>query len=189
MYIPFGVFSAGAEATAPAGSYDLISTTLLGSDTSSVSFSSLGTYSSTYKHLQVRMATREDGGGTGDVWVFMRLNSDSGSNYANHYMRGTGSAVQSGSITSTSQFYISQTANNGESSGIFGGAIIDIVDAFSTSKNKTLRSFTGVQMSVPLIGLQSGAWLSTTGLTTITFTPQASNFKTGSRFSLYGIKG
>jgi hypothetical protein len=75
-------------------------------------------------------------------------------------------------------------------STIFGPIIIDIVDAYSTTKNKTIRSLQGVYSTGFQVRLVSGSWRNTASITTIAMTSaNSSNFLTGSRFSLYGIKG
>jgi hypothetical protein len=51
-----------------------------------------------------------------------------------------------------------------------------------------LRSFGGIT-SEPIVGLYSGAWYNTTALTSITLDQIiGTNFVSGSRFSLYGLK-
>jgi hypothetical protein len=51
---PLGILSAAGAGGGVAGDYELISSEILGTTAASVTFSSLGDYSSTYKHLQIR---------------------------------------------------------------------------------------------------------------------------------------
>jgi len=183
MLIPFGVFSAaGAGAT---NSFELISTTVGTGSTGIVDFnvSGLGT---TYKHLQIRAVLRTDYAASYFDGQF-RFNSDSGANYALHQVQGNGSSVTSaggGGATGTWGIWPS-----GSSAGanIYGSAVIDILDAFSTTKNKTLRSLSG-NTAGNVVGLQSSVWFNTAALTTIRFNG-AGNLTTASRISLYGIRG
>jgi len=185
MLISFGVFSAaGAGAGAAAGAYELISTTVLSSDTASVSFSSLPTG---YKHLQIRMTARTSRTAFTVDQGILQFNSDTGTNYSWHNIKGDGSSVGSnkGSTVSLIElpFLPSQTATANN----FGIAIIDILDWESTSKYKTTRTLGGVATNA--IQLSSGLWRSTAAITGIQLSPQfGPNFKIGSRFSLYGIK-
>jgi hypothetical protein len=68
--------------------------------------------------------------------------------------------------------------------------VIDILDAFETTKNKTIRSFGGqVGSGANLILLHSGFWNNTAAISSITLGVNgAPQFATGCRFSLYGIK-
>jgi hypothetical protein len=187
-----GIFSAaGAGGAAFSSDYELISSTILGSSTPSVSFSSLGTYSSTYKHLQIRYTLRGDRASDAEG-IICRLNGDSGNNYANHQLFGNGSSVGSGAQTSFSSFELHYTSAATTTANVFGSGVIDFLDAFSTTKNKTRRvSYSmGVHSGFSGVYLISGVWMNTAAITSIAFTPQfGSNWVTGSRFSLYGIKG
>jgi hypothetical protein len=185
MLIPFGVLSASAFAPAAEGDYELISTEILGATATSVTFSSLDTYASTYKHLQIRIAATSAADARNG---FMRFNGDTASNYSSHQLLGAGE-VSSAALTSVSYmnlFYISSSA--------VGLAVVDIVDAFSTTKNKTTRTLQGATAAATLrISLASGSWRNTTGLTSIFIGANIANgadtFAIGSRFSLYGIRG
>jgi hypothetical protein len=53
----------------------------------------VSTFASTYKHLQIRMTARLSAS-TGITTSFLRLNSDTGSNYATHFIGVYGSAVE-----------------------------------------------------------------------------------------------
>lgn len=174
MLIPFGVFSAaGAGVT---NSYELISTTILGSTASSVTFSSIP---AGYKHLQIRMVANSTASGA----TYWRFNSDSGNNYSQHLLYGSNTSVASGATTSTNAGYIGYTTTG---TNIFPVSILDILDFTNTSKNKTVRILHGDNNAN--IMLNSGAWYSTSAVTSISLFANV-NYTVGSRFSLYGIKG
>ncbi len=189
MLIPLG-FLAGSAGGGVDTDYELIQTYVLGSSQSSVTFSNLGDYSSTYKHLQMRWVARGDNGSAG-LGAFSRLNGDSGNNYNWHYLNGNGSTVSSsnpgGSVTRalTGVFPAASSTSNA-----FGAAIVDLLDAYSTTKNKTFRDLSGNASSgFNLIDVDSGLWRNTNSVTSWEIFAEAGNFVTGSRFSLYGIKG
>ena len=124
----------------------------------------------------------------------MRINGDTGSNYAWHYLRGNGtSAVVSGQAT------ISWIRLDGAgvcaytSSGIFGANIVDILDYASTSKNKTIRHFGGSDANTSgtqfRVSLSSGFINSTSTVTSVTILAGNTAFAAGCTFALYGITG
>jgi hypothetical protein len=192
--MPFGLgFFATAGAGGAAGSFDLLESQILGSSTASVTFNSLSTYAATYQHLQIRMVVRNDNANDySECWF--RFNGDSGSNYSAHLLGGTGASAYSGNFGSTSLTYIPTEGvgvGNSASSGIFGVGVIDILDAFETTKNKTIRILGGRETGTGerRVTLTSGHWRNTNALTTILIDQMfGSNFLTGSRFSLYGWK-
>jgi hypothetical protein len=187
MLIPFGILSAAGIGS----DYELISTTILGGDAASVTFSNLGDYSATYKHLQVRYTGRSN---QAQTYAGLRLtfNGDTAANYGSHILFGNGAGVSSASYSSTNNILLDQHEITGASvtANIFGSGIYDILDSYSTTKNKTVRFFGG-RGSIPQadskIDLGSGLWRNTASITSITFTPNG-DLITGSRFSLYGIK-
>jgi len=187
MLIPFGILSSAGAGVA-AGTYELISTTVLGGTAASVTFSNLGDYSTTYKHLQIRYAARSSDANPG-VGVYSRLNADAGSNYRSHYLLGNGSSVLSGSVATTSGLS-GIIAAAGSTASNFGVAVIDLLDPYSTTKNKTLRTLSGfTDAAQKRIDLQSTLWINTASLTSWLLLPELGNFVSGSRFSLYGIRG
>ena len=182
-----GIFSAaGAGGAAFSSDYELISTTTLGTATSSITFSNLGDYSSTYKHLQIRALTRTDQVNDG---IFMRFNSDTGSNYADHNLYGNGSSVFSQARTSQTNIQFARTAYSSMTASSFSGIVLDILDAYSTTKNTTIRALSGMTGGANNLQLYSGLWNNTAAISSINIFPGATNFVSGSRFSLYGIKG
>lgn len=138
---------------------------------------------STYKHLQIRYATKGTSNGTG---IRIRFNSDTGSNYYIHYLYGDGAsagALAQGITTSGVIGEVTSTANV-QSSGV-----IDILDYLSTNKNKTVRTLFGYDNNGSgAIYLNSVLWSATpAAITSITIFPSSGTI-TGS-FALYGIKG
>ena len=180
---------AGASAPVVAGAFDLLETAILASNTASVTFD-VSTYAALgYKHLQVRYAARGDRGATLDAMI-MRFNADTGNNYNSHGLYGNGSSAESsyesGNTSSMDLMYIPAAS---ASANIFGAGVIDILDPFASTKNKTKRSFSGSH-SENYVQLSSGLWRNTAAVTSITFDQRyGSNFVTASRFSIYGLKG
>ena len=184
---PFGILSA-AGAGVVAGDYELIETQILGSATSSITFSNLGLYAATYKHLQIRATTRTTESAAESA-VRIRFNSDTGANYAWHFLFGNGSTVSPSADVSQTAIYPFASVGNTQTANGFGVFVIDILDYSSTTKNKTTRAFTGYASGTNRIALASGLWQNTSAITSVFFGPNTSNWATGSRFSIYGIRG
>lgn len=166
-----------------AASMELISSTVLGSATSTISFTSID---STYSHLQIRATFRTNGGGLDDARL--TFNSDSGSNYAWHSLYGNGSSVASEASTSQTSIAIRQATGAEAGVLVWGGNVIDILDYAKTTKNKTVRYLNGLAGTYPRVRLGSGLWLSTAAITSLSLY-NSNTFMTGTRVSLYGIKG
>jgi hypothetical protein len=183
---PLGILSA-AGVSGFDSDYELISTTIIsGSSTTSVTFDVTG-LGSTYKHLQVRAVGRTARASFATQSIRLRFNGDTSNIYTGHYLAADGSTVGSGYYAATSSltagFFTAATAT----ANVFGVFVMDILDSFSTSKNKTIRSAYGIPTE---IALQSGFMNSTSAISSISFEPStAVNFVAGTRFSLYGIKG
>lgn len=171
-----------AGAAAP-GDYELVSTTILGSNAASVTFTGLDTSASAYKHLQIRITSRTTSTADAEE-VRFRFNGDTGVNYQGHYLYGTGSAGASGAMGASGNGYGYYTSAANATSGFFGAAIMDILDFNSTNKNKIVKTWSGNQFIVSA----SSVWVSTAAITSITLFP-GGNLLTGSRFSLYGLRG
>ena len=163
----------------------LLETINLTGTASSITFSGLSAYASQYKHLQIRTVFARSTGGLDGVT--MRYNGDSGANYAEHLLYGNGSSVLSAAATNATFVSIGLGP---VSTSSFGASVIDILDAFSTSKNKTNRVSTGA-LSVgepPFVQIRSGHWRSNSAISSITLAPFSSTFNANSRFSIYGVK-
>lgn len=172
------------------GDYESIATVTATGSSSSVTFTNIP---STFQHLQIRAIARE-GSGTlsGPNGVDIRFNSDTGSNYASHRLYGDGSgAAADGSANATFATTGQWAIGTQVASGTVGAAVIDILDYASTSKFKTLRSFSGGDRGTGFgtIWLVSGLWRSTSAISSITlFDTSSLNLASVSTFALYGIK-
>ena len=186
---PLGILSAaGAGGGAALSDYELISSSILGSSQSSVVFD-VSTYASTYKHLQIRYVAKSTRSSTLDG-LAIRFNADTGTNYSAHFLRGNGSSVSSGVETNVSTPQIGIIPAASSTNNAFGAGVADLLDPFSTTKYKTFRSLYGT-FNNDFVGLNSGLWRNTNSVTSITLfqTEGANNLLTGSRFSIYGLKG
>lgn len=183
---------AGNQAFEP-GAFHLLTAQVLTSGQSSVIFTSLNAYSD-YQHLQLRITTRTNRTGADSDPVVMRFNLDSGANYSTHgligYNIGASSAVTANGGTSTAHLFISEAMPVASSSAnSFGAMVVDILDPFETTKNKTVRTLAAVKDAWSSVELRSGSWMNTAAINSITILPLlGSELAANSRFSLYGIK-
>lgn len=171
-----------------ATSYESIATVTVGAGgSSSISFSSIP---STYKHLQIRGIGREQSGGFDQI--YMQLNGDTGNNYAKHQLSGDGSTASAGATASTNNISVSANPGPNQSSNIFSGSVIDILDYANTNKYKTVRSLAGVDANGSgYVWYASGLWQNTNAISSITLYPSGggTGFVQYSSFALFGIKG
>ena len=166
--------------------YELIESVFVASNTASITFNNLNQYATEYKHLQIRLTGRSTNNATWEVNQ-IRFNGDSGANYAIHRLRGDGSTSSSASANATYMDF--DTVGNTAPSGVYGTAIIDILDSFA-NKNKTARIFWGRHNNSDIaVSLTSGHWRNLNPIDSISITCDGSrSFITGSRFSIYGIR-
>lgn len=183
-----GILNAQAVGGAVGGAaFDLLETTILTTNQSSVEFTGLGDYSD-YKHLQIRLVGRSTRVNTQDAYA-LTFNGDTGTNYTTHTLRGDGSAVASFARTSDPFILLNKTTAASSPANEFSGSVIDILDFSNSSKNTTIRAFLGATSSGQFVALHSGAYYNTDAVTSINLDLQIGpNYLTGSRFSLYGIK-
>jgi len=172
-------FTSGAPAI---GNYESIQTVTVGAGGSStISFTSIP---ATYTHLQIRAIARYSTGT--ETGVKMRINSDTGSNYAYHELYGTGTGA--GAAAGTTQTAISDVMYINATSNVFGGAVIDILDYANTNKYKTIRSLNGADVNGSgYITFMSGLWQNTAAITNIELYVAANNMTQYSSFALYGV--
>tara|TARA_R110000803_G_scaffold1523_1_gene4908 strand:- start:1199 stop:1768 length:570 start_codon:yes stop_codon:yes gene_type:complete len=186
--IPFGFWAAsGGGGGAPA--FDLLESTTLSTDTATVSFTGLDSYSD-YKSLQIRMVTRADT--SGFAGHYMQFNGDSAANYTTHHLLGNGSSVSSYHYGAEDYIRLGDSERLTQSvADSFAPTIVELLDFASTTKTTTARVLNGrtggVSGASPRINLNSGLWTSTDAVTSVLFKNFA-NYVAGTRFSLYGVK-
>jgi hypothetical protein len=188
MSLILGILDSGGAAAAT-GSYESIATATGTGSSATITFSSIP---ATYKHLQIRAIMRTDRANT-DSSLRIRFNSDSGSNYAWHWLYGDASSAAATGAASQTSGFVGQGAGGTAAANLIGVSIVDIQDYASTSKNKTVRAFGGIDANNVFTGyvsLFSSLWMNTNAITSIDLVvSDGSNWTSQTVFSLYGIKG
>ena len=182
---------AGNTGYDPAATFLIQRVTATGGE-SSITFSAIP---GIYKHLQIRILYRDtDTTGSAGTHSRLQFNSDSNANYVNHRLQGNGStASAAGSTGDTASVIYYSGIRSGAAANIFGVGIVDIQDYTSTTKNKTIRYFSGVDANTvstnyPVV-LGSSLWLSSSAISTIVINKGFTSFAAGSTFALYGMVG
>lgn len=194
--MPFGLgffATAGAGGGSSAGSFDLLETQVLTSATTSITFSSLSTYASTYEHLQIRWAAKSTRTGDQSDFFWQANGDTTTSNYAAHWLDGNGTAARSGNVSNSIYYgWLSHSFPGSNKTNQFQVGVTDILSAFDTTKNKTVRSLVASPTSwydgSGDIHIASGVYLNTFALSSFTMKDRLANIEVGSRFSLYGIR-
>lgn len=160
-----------------ASTYTPIATTTLGSAAASYTFSSIP---STYTDL---ILIFNGSASSGTPYTTLRFNGDTASNYSDTTLSGNGSTAGSGKDVSTSYIYVSgyDTLSTGMSQ-----LIVNFQNYSNTTTYKTAlaRSANAANGTSAVVGL----WRSTAAINSITvLLNSASNYATGSTFTLYGI--
>ena len=165
-------------------SRELISSNVLGSTASSVTFSSIP---STYKDLVLRCSIR-DTQSAQFVSAFLQVNSIT-SGYSYTYLRGNSASVASNYDTAQSKFFVSNNNANTSTSSTYASLEIYIPN-YNSSSNRIISSNNVCEdnSSSPVYQLiLAGLLQSTAAVTSLTVLANTS-FATNSSFYLYGIK-
>ena len=160
--------------------YDRIATQTLGSNTYTVTFSSIP---ATYTDLVLVCSVR-DTNGSGTISADMQLNSDSGSNYSTTVLRGNGSTADS--LRSTSSTVMTYNYYPNGATSAFGTVIFNLMNYANTTTNKTVL----IRSNNPEGNLTANVslWRNTAAINTVAVRSNTAFFVTGSTFTLYGIK-
>lgn len=168
--------------------YQIATTTVGAGGTSYVEFTSIP---QTYTHLQIRGIQRFSG--TPNEFIYYQLNSDTtASNYNSHSIRGDGAAVTSSNFLTTYPGIVQDRNIPGSTNitGVFGCTVFDLLDYTNTNKFKTARIIGGYDSNGSgVTSISSGAWRSTSAVTSIKLYPASGSFTQYTSFALYGIKG
>lgn len=186
--VGYGGYSDASNSVTPVvpPGFDSFATVTVGGGTSasSLTFSSIP---QTHSHLRLILSTR---GTSSLARAAVRFNSDSSSNYYDHYWYGNGSSSGYGYDGGLSLIELGVVPTSSEMAYVQGQFIVDIFDYRDTSKVTTVRSMGGVSGSTRYFSLNSGVWKSTSAVTTLTIVPGlvgSGNFNEFTVASLYGI--
>jgi len=162
----------------PIASYNISSNT----GTNGVFFNSIP---QNFTHLQLRFFTRSYNGASGTNTI-VQYNGDFGSNYAYHYVGGSGGTTFSGGGANQTSTNFGWVAGNNDLSNTFGVSVVDILDYTNTNKYKVSKAINGIDANGSgLVGMWSGLWLNTAAITQIFINPNG--FDRYSTIQLYGI--
>jgi len=157
----------------PTPTYTPLATVTLGSSASSVTFSSIP---ATYRDLIIVL----DGTSSQTDSGCVRFNGDSGNNYSTVLMGGNGSTTFSDSIPNSSKAFFGTKFTNRTN------AIIQVMDYSATDKHKTFLARESTAQNE--VRADCARWANTAAITSIELSHfGATNFSTGSTFSLYGV--
>ncbi len=163
---------------AAGNTYEAIATQTLGSATAAVTFSSIP---STYTDLVLVCNLYGDGGAAN---IFVRFNSDTGTNYSNTMLTGDGSTAASYRNTSTSSIFM--IATGGSLNAKWGTFIMSCNNYSNSTTNKTaLARFDSAGGEVTA---NVGLWRNTAAINAIEIRSTGANYLAGSTFNLFGIK-
>ena len=182
---------AGNPGYDPAAMFLIQRVTAVGGETS-INFTSIP---QTYKHLQIRGIAKDTyvTGSGESTTTLITFNSDTANNYASHALRGDGTTASGQRAASTASMDRIIGSIFGSATSIYGASIADIHDYTSTTRNKTVRGFSGGDMNSgntnSNLTLGSGLWVNTSAITSIQIKAVVTAFAAGSTFALYGMVG
>lgn len=157
----------------PATYEPIASTTISGSSTNSVTFSSIAadwTDLILVAHYSL----------TGSALPQIQFNSDTGGNYSDTDLTGSGASASSGRDSNQTKGYL---GNNGQNNNVI---VANIMSYANTNVYKTvLSSYANAGAAVDR---RVNLWRSTSAITAVKFYLSANNFADGATISLFGVK-
>jgi hypothetical protein len=162
-----------------ASTYEKIATTTLGSSATTVTFSSIsGAFTDLVAVITAKANTSAD--------VYVRCNSDSGTNYSYTGLSGSGSAASSFRVSNTSNGMLLDNLgyadNNNNQIIIAQFNNYSNTTTYKTSIARSNNAATGVDALV-------GLWRSTSAINELTFRLNSTHsYQVGTVITLYGIK-
>ena len=164
-----------------ATTYEPIATTTLGSDTATVTFSSIpGTYTDLVLIIGGNLAVS-----TNSETIKFQANSDTNNNYSDTYIYGACGSATSGRNSNTN------AASCGRMGGTnYGGTVIAHFQNYSNTT--TYKTVVGRGSETNVVWASVGLWRSTSAITSLTVFPElygsGTKFKSATVLTLYGIK-
>jgi hypothetical protein len=157
---------------AAGATYTPIATNTLGSNQSSVTFSSIsGSYTDLVLVFNGTITTSAASWG-------LQFNSDTASNYSNTALYGDGSSAASNRATSATSTISSFSGTDNST---------NIVQIMNYSNSTTYKTALSRNNGGGFVSARVALWRSTAAITSITAVTSSNQFATGSTFTLYGI--
>ena len=170
-----------------ASTYTLIASNVLGSSTTSVTFSSI---SSSYDDLAIRLSARSDVASTSEG-IKLEFNSDTGTNYSSSNLTGNGTSAL-GFVYSNQTVCLFPRSLNGDTvtANVFGSWEAYISQYANSSTNPICTFGVGENNATgAFMGFGAGLYRNGSGISSIKITnANNTNFLATSSFYLYGIK-
>lgn len=161
--------------------YTPIATTTLASATSSYTFTSI---SGTYTDLVLVAANITNASSTNSL--FLRFNSDSGTNYSSTFLEGNATTASSSRVSNRTVIDTGYTV--GLSTSNPGQVNFSIMNYSNTTTNKTVISrFVQASGAAPGTSATVSLWRNTAAITSVEVRCDV-NLGIGTTFTLYGIK-
>ena len=164
--------------------YLISSTTVSGTTTASVAFSSIP---SGYTDLCVKISVRANSGGSNANGLRLTINGSS-ANQSSTNVYGDGSAAGS----TRGATYIMTSAADGSSATANTFSNVELyIPSYTASQNKPISRVSGQEDNVTTpayIYADARLWSSTSAITDLSFDISGSNLASGSTFTLYGLK-
>ncbi len=154
---------------------------------SSIDFTSIP---ATYTDLCVKLSTRRSD--TTEGYLSLRFNANSGSNYSNRTIRGTGSAASSSNDGSATYLDFWVIDGTGYTANTFASTDIYIPN-YAGSANKTVSAENVAEnnQTTTYMQITAGIWAQTAAINQVTFYAAGAPSGTFAQYStatLYGIK-
>jgi hypothetical protein len=165
----------------PATYEPIATTTISGSSTANVTFSSIP---ATYTDLIAVVNCGTSGGGSS---LYGQLNGDTGGNYSWTYIYGNGTSAASGRFSNAGNFISGYYVT--PATGFDFVSVTHFQNYANTTTNKTILSrANSTGSSYPGAEAMVSLWRNTAAINSIKFYIGTGNFVAGSTFTLYGVK-
>jgi hypothetical protein len=169
-----------------ANTYTLIASNTLGSDTASITFSSIP---STYTDLVLKASIRTTRSSSID-FLAVQFNSDTATNYSRITLGGSGSGYSSEISSSATYLNSGHVDAASATASTFSNTEL-YIPSYNSTSNKPLSTFNAQENNNlgAYISSIAGLYRGSSGISSIyLYSVNATNFVSGSSFFLYGIK-
>ena len=164
-----------------ANSYESISTVTLTGTQASIEFTSIA---STYSHLQIRLMARSNRAGVVNDSLQLQFNSDTGTNYDDHYLIGDGSTAWSALLYQTAKITTVTKSASATLALTDAGKVVETSVATANNLTIPLNSSVAFPIGTQILVIQVGAGQTTLVATSgVTLNAKSGNLKITGQWS------